>query len=122
MPQPPSEPPTDEQFWCSNDRNRPNVDFLRDFLAREGRLSHEQALWIIQSAAEVLRKEKTLLRLELPIAICGNIVGQYYDLIKVLDVVGDAADSRYLFLGNYVQKGYFGIEVCSMPVLEVMLM
>lgn len=89
----------------------PDLAFLREHLRREGRLTDKQALKILNSTKNMLSKEPNLLRIPAPITICGDVHGQYYDLLKLLEVGGDPADTRYLFLGDYVDRGYFSIEV-----------
>lgn len=59
--------PTDEQFWSTQDPSKPDIAFLKNHFYREGRLTEEQALYIIRTATEILKNEPNLLEVDAPI-------------------------------------------------------
>jgi serine/threonine-protein phosphatase 2B catalytic subunit len=61
--------PTPEQFYNQQgrDRSKPDVAFLKNHFYREGRVSEEQALWILETATDLLKKEPNVLQVDAPI-------------------------------------------------------
>ena len=64
---PASSIPTDEEFYSKKDPTKPDLEFLKNHFLREGRLSIDQALYIMKKATAVLKAEETLLELESPL-------------------------------------------------------
>jgi serine/threonine-protein phosphatase 2B catalytic subunit len=87
-----------------------NLKNLRSHLQREGRLLKEDIIYLVYAASEIFRKEANLLILEEPITICGDIHGQFFDLLRLMEIVGDPKKTQYLFLGDYVDRGCFSTE------------
>ncbi|KAF8869066.1 Metallo-dependent phosphatase-like protein [Infundibulicybe gibba] len=112
VPEPATNKPTDAEFYLRDDQGelKANPNFLKDHFFREGRLTEAQALFILENATIALSKEENLVSVKSPVTICGDIHGQYYDLMKLFDVGGNLNDNCYLFLGDYVDRGCFGIE------------
>jgi serine/threonine-protein phosphatase 4 catalytic subunit len=72
--------------------------------------TEEEAKLLCEKAIEILSREPNVVRVNAPVTVCGDIHGQYYDLIKLFKKGGDPPDTNYLFLGDYVDRGYYSVE------------
>ncbi|CDI81289.1 serine/threonine protein phosphatase, putative, partial [Eimeria acervulina] len=108
---PPAKPLALNVLYPQGQDSPPDWKELRSHLQREGRVFKEDCLEIIRKVNDITSNEPNLLRLSDPITVVGDIHGQYYDLLKLLDVGGDPDTTQYLFLGDYVDRGSFSVEV-----------
>ena len=66
--------------------------------------------YIITKSIPIFTSESSMLELSAPLLICGDIHGQYYDLLHVFEILGYPPQRRYLFLGDYVDRGKQSLE------------
>jgi len=61
-------------------------------------------------AREILVEECNVQRVDSPVTICGDIHGQFYDLVELFKIGGDCPDTNYLFMGDFVDRGFYSVE------------
>jgi serine/threonine-protein phosphatase PP1 catalytic subunit len=64
----------------------------------------------------VFSEEASLLNVQAPTKIVGDIHGQFSDLVRLLECGGHPPDQNYIFLGDYVDRGNYGVE-CMMLLI-----
>jgi serine/threonine-protein phosphatase 4 catalytic subunit len=65
---------------------------------------------LCQMAVEILVEESNVQNISSPVTICGDIHGQFYDLKELFSVGGECPDTNYLFMGDFVDRGFYSVE------------
>lgn len=87
--------------------------FIGSLIAHEP-IREADLMQLFEKAQDVLFQEATLVPISAPITICGDVHGQFSDVVHLFEVGGPPPHTRYLFLGDYVDRGYYSIETFAL--------
>ena len=83
-------------------------------------LKEEEIKFLIDKSLSIIKEQKMLVELEAPLHVCGDIHGQYYDLLRIFEHCGYPGEINYLFLGDYVDRGKQSLEtVCLLLCYKI---
>jgi len=79
-------------------------------------LTEQEVVELCNKAREILSKESNVQHVKCPVTVCGDIHGQFHDLMELFRIGGKPPDTNYLFMGDYVDRGYNSVETVSLLV------
>ena len=77
---------------------------------------HCTVVMVIPQAKEILSNESNVQEVRCPVTVCGDVHGQFHDLMELFRIGGKSPDTNYLFMGDYVDRGYYSVETVSLLV------
>lgn len=97
-------------FWPASANHR--FQTLRAIAQLRGcrPIPEPQVRELCYKARELLIEEGNVVTVDAPVTICGDIHGQFHDLMELFRVGGDVPDTNYLFMGDFVDRGFYSLE------------
>lgn len=80
-------------------------------------LSKKEIRALINAAKVEISSQPVFLELVPPVIVCGDIHGQFTDLLRIFAKCGDPSNSNYLFLGDYVDRGPQSVNTICLLLL-----
>eukprot|EP00918_Siedleckia_nematoides_P040158 GHVU01087170.1.p1 GENE.GHVU01087170.1~~GHVU01087170.1.p1 ORF type:complete len:385 (-),score=89.11 GHVU01087170.1:208-1362(-) len=83
----------------------------------EGKTIEENEIFSVCSKVrELLSEESTLVGVKRPVTVAGDVHGQLFDMFEIFKIAGVPPDTNYLFLGDYVDRGYYSVECVALAM------
>ncbi|TIB42686.1 hypothetical protein E3P86_00254 [Wallemia ichthyophaga] len=73
-------------------------------------ISESQVKELCLKAREILVEEANVQYVDSPVTICGDIHGQFWDLMELFEIAGQCPSTNYLFMGDFVDRGFYSVE------------
>jgi len=91
-----------------------NPDEWLETLRKCKYLSEPDLKQLCELVKELLLEESNVQPVAAPVTICVDIHGQFFDLIELFRVGGELPETNYIFMGDYVDRGYYSLETFSL--------
>ena len=77
-------------------------------------LTEAEVKLLCDMAREVFFNESNVQPVPAPVTVVGDVHGQWHDLMELFQIGGAPPDTNYLFLGDYVDRGYYSVETVQL--------
>jgi serine/threonine-protein phosphatase 4 catalytic subunit len=87
-----------------------NLDQILANLTQNNLPSESEIEQLCGKVKEILVEESNVQHISSPVTICGDIHGQFEDLMELFKIGGDCPEVNYVFLGDFVDRGIKSVE------------
>ncbi|KAJ3563414.1 hypothetical protein NP233_g8958 [Leucocoprinus birnbaumii] len=92
------------------------IDGWIEQLSQCKQLTEADVKKLCDKTREILMEESNVQPVRCPVTVCGDIHGQFHDLSELFRIGGNSPDTNYLFMGDYVDRGYYSVETVTLLV------
>ena len=103
-----------EKFALLKGNTQMDLDAWVEKLNQCKPLTEAEVRLLCDQAKETLMEESNVQPVHCPVTICGDVHGQLHDLLELFRIGGQPPDTNYLFMGDYVDRGYYSVETVSL--------
>lgn len=83
-------------------------------------LTEAEVRYLVMETREIFMGQPMLVEIDAPVKLCGDVHGQFGDLLRLFDLAGYPSEANYCFLGDYVDRGKHSLEtICLLLAYKV---
>ena len=97
--------------------NIDNIDELINKITKNELLSTQEFKKVFFKAKDILDKRENIAIVKSPLIICGCINAHFEELKDIFKICGNISETKYLFLGDYVGRGWNGLSTFILLIL-----
>eukprot|EP00164_Ancoracysta_twista_P002976 GFYU01003965.1.p1 GENE.GFYU01003965.1~~GFYU01003965.1.p1 ORF type:complete len:306 (+),score=66.12 GFYU01003965.1:168-1085(+) len=94
-----------------------NLDQWIEQVKKGERLTEDQLKRLCAIVKDLLLEESNVQPVKAPVTVCGDIHGQFHDMLELLRTGGEVPSTNYIFMGDFVDRGYSSVETFTLLIL-----
>ena len=105
------------QFYLNKYLNMTTMDFPQVLNGKEQiritQIPSDIMITLCQNLRYIFSLENTVIDIQSPIVVVGDLHGQLFDLLRIIQKSGSPKDTKYLFIGDIIDRGEFSLETIT---------